>query len=304
MRWQNQRRSDNVQNKRGQGRRTATGAGSAGLIFMLLRFAFTKFGIGGIVVLVGAYVALQSIGINPISLLSGGAHAPSSQIAKGQAPTTPYDDMVAAVLGGTEDVWADIFREERFEGGAYPRPALNLFSKGVDTACGYAPSAVGPFYCPGDRQIYLDTVFFDELQRKFRVAGDFPPAYVIAHEVGHHVQTVLGISNQVRQYQARASKVDSNKAQVRMELQADCFAGLWANRSQDIILEPGDIEEALTAAAAIGDDALQRQAGAHHIDTDSFTHGSSEQRQRWFNIGYQSGDFDQCDTFSVTDSRL
>ena len=174
----------------------------------------------------------------------------------------------------------------------------------MNTAGGYARSAVGPFYCPGDRQVYIDTGFFDELQRKFGVLGDFPPAYVIAHEVGHHVQTVIGISDQVRQYQARSSDVESNRAQVRMELQADCYAGLWANRSEDVILEPGDIEEALAAASAIGDDALQRKAGVREVDADSFTHGSSEQRQRWFSRGYQTGDFSRCDTFAVAADQL
>lgn len=298
MRWQNQRRSDNVQNRRGA---SGGGAMNMGLAFVLLRFIFGRFGIGGIVVLVGGFFVLNSMGLNPLALLGGGG---MQQQASSSPKTSPYDDMVAAVLGGTEEVWTEIFREENLNGGTYPRPKLTLFADGVNTACGHAPSSVGPFYCPGDQQVYIDTVFFDELQRRFKVAGDFPPAYVIAHEVGHHIQTVLGISNQVRSYQAKASEVEGNQAQVRMELQADCLAGVWARRSRDIELEPGDIDEAMTAAAAIGDDALQRQAGKRTIDTDSFTHGSSAQRQRWFTIGYQSGQFDPCDTFSVATNEL
>lgn len=292
MRWQNQRRSKNVENRRG----AAGTAVNMSLVFMVLRFVFSRFGLGGIVVLAGGYFALSSMGINPLALVGGG---PLTQQQGSEAPTSPYDDMVAAVLGGTEEVWSEVFQEEGLAGGRYPKPRLVLFTQGVKTACGYAPSAVGPFYCPGDRTVYLDTNFFDELQRRFGVDGDFPPAYVIAHEVGHHVQTVLGISDQVRQLQARASKTQSNQVQVRMELQADCLAGVWANRSRDIKLEPGDIQEAMNAAAAIGDDTLQRQAGKRTIDTDSFTHGSSEQRQRWFTIGYRSGDINQCDTFGV-----
>lgn len=297
MRWQNQRRSKNVENRRG----AASTAVNMGLVFMVLRFVFSRFGLGGIVVLVGGYFALSSMGINPLALVGGGS---LTQQQGSEAPTSPYDDMVAAVLGGTEEVWSEVFREEGLAEGRYPQPSLVLFTQGVNTACGHAPSAVGPFYCPGDRTVYLDTNFFDELQRRFGVDGDFPPAYVIAHEVGHHVQTVLGISDQVRQLQARASKTKSNQVQVRMELQADCLAGVWANRSRDIQLEPGDIQEAMNAAAAIGDDTLQRQAGKRTIDTDSFTHGSSEQRQRWFTIGYRSGDINQCDTFSVNARSL
>lgn len=301
MRWQNQRRSDNVNNRRGSS--GSRGGAGGGLVLLLLRFIFTRFGVGGIAVIAGGGFLLYAMGYNPLSLLSGGGMQQTAT-SQASAPTSQYDDMVAAVLGGTEDVWTDVFQERQLNGGRYPTPQLNLFTKGVNTACGYAPSATGPFYCPGDQQVYLDTNFFDELQRKFSVAGDFPPAYVIAHEVGHHVQTVLGISAQVRQAQASSSKTEGNLLQVRMELQADCFAGLWAHRSRDVILEEGDIEEALTAAAAIGDDALQRQAGVQNINTDSFTHGSSAQRQRWFTTGYRTGDIAQCDTFKVSAAQL
>ncbi|WOI53150.1 neutral zinc metallopeptidase [Parvularcula sp. LCG005] len=294
MRWENQRRSQNIENRRGAART----AGGLGIAFTLLRFIFGRFGIMGIVVVVGAYFGLKAIGIDALSLIAGG---PAQTARQGEEITSEYDDMVAAVLGGTEDVWTTVFREQGY--GDYPEPTLAFFTQGVQTACGYAPSSVGPFYCPGDRNVYLDTSFFDELQRRFGVQGDFPPAYVIAHEVGHHVQTVLGISDQVRQAQRGASQTVSNQTQVRMELQADCFAGLWAHNWRQG-LEEGDIQEAMRAAAAIGDDALQRQSGARQVNPDSFTHGTSDQRMRWFSAGYQSGDFARCDTFSMDYSRL
>ncbi len=301
MRWQNQRRSRNVDNRRG---RTAGGSMGIGLIFLLLRFIFTKFGIFGIVVLAGGYFALRSMGIDPMVLVSSVTGAgPQQATSSGEAPTSPYDDMVAAVLGGTEDVWDRIFAEEGLNGGVYPHTTLILYSGAINTdACGFAQSAVGPFYCPADNQIYIDTSFFDQLKTQFGSAGDFPPAYVIAHEVGHHVQTVVGISDQVRAAQGRGNQIEQNQLQVRMELQADCFAGLWAHEWREA-LEPGDIEEALRAAAAIGDDALSRQAG-RTVNPDNFTHGSSAQRQRWFTIGYDTGSYRQCDTFAVDASAL
>lgn len=295
MRWQNQRRSDNVNNRRSASSRSSGGAG-AGVIMMILRLVMTKFGFGGIVILVGGFFLLSMLGLQPLQLVSGGAG--THQSSSGQPITSEYDEMVSAVLGSTEDVWTEIFREEGLNRSNYPEPALNLFTQGIQSGCGFAPSAVGPFYCPADNQIYLDTNFFDELKSKYRAQGDFPPAYVIAHEVGHHIQTVLGTSSQVRQMQARASEVEKNQLQVRMELQADCYAGLWARRWNSQ-LDDGDIDEALVAAAAIGDDTLQRRAGSQ-VNPDSFTHGSSEQRKRWFMQGYQSGHFQGCDTFSAS----
>jgi len=255
---------------------------------------FSRFGVGGIVVLVGAFFVAQQMGLNPMHFIQGGGTAPTQQA---QGVDDEYRDMVEAVVGSTEDIWADIFQEQRLNGGQYPQPILVLFSRQVQSGCGTAPSAVGPFYCPADNQVYIDPTFFLELQRKFQVPGDFPPAYVIAHEVGHHVQTVLGYPAQIRQAQSRVSKAESNALQVRMELQADCFAGLWASRWRQGI-EPGDIDEALRAAAAIGDDALAVQSGAK-VNPENFTHGTSAQRKRWFTIGYQAGDFRQCDTFSA-----
>ena len=271
MRWQNQRRSDNVRNRRGGGG-GAMGAGGIGLILMLGRMIFSRFGIGGIVVLVGGYFALKQMGIDPLQLVNGGGLTGAQSQAEGEAPTSEYDEMVRAVLGSTEDIWTDIFREEGLNGGVYPQPVLNLFNGRINTACGGASSAVGPFYCPGDQDVYIDTAFFQELQRRFNVPGDFPPAYVIAHEVGHHVQTVTGTSNFVRRNQQGAPQAEQNLWQVRMELQADCYAGLWARRWREGI-EPGDIDEALRAAEAIGDDALQMQAGQRNIDPSTFTHG-------------------------------
>lgn len=293
-RFDQQRRSKNIENRRGG---QAVGAG---VIIMLLRFIFSRFGIVGVVAVVGGYVALSAIGFDPLKLLAGGGAASTSSAA-GEA--SPYDDMVAAVLGSTEEVWAEIFREQRLAGGVYPPTSLILYSGSINTdACGFAQSAVGPFYCPLDKQIYIDTAFFDELGSRFQSPGDFPPAYVIAHEVGHHVQTVLGIAAQVRETQERTNEVGRNQLQVRMELQADCYAGLWAHHFRQG-LEPGDIEEALRAAEAIGDDTLQQQSG-RGVNPDSFTHGSAAQRQRWFSIGYQSGDFNGCDTFAVPENRL
>ncbi len=205
------------------------------------------------------------------------------------------DRFVSRVLATTEDSWDARFRAE--VGEAYQPPKLVLFTGNVSSACGAAESAMGPFYCPGDRKVYLDQSFFDELARRFGAPGDFAGAYVIAHEVGHHVQTLLGISDQVRQQQARASKTQGNAIQVRMELQADCLAGVWASAHTDL-LDPGDVDEALAAANAIGDDTLQK-AGQGFIVPESFTHGTSEQRRRWFMAGMDGGTIASCDTFAA-----
>ena len=189
----------------------------------------------------------------------------------------------------------------RDRGGTYREPKLVLFSGAVQSACGFAQSAVGPFYCPADQKVYLDTEFFDEMQRRFKAPGDFAQAYVIAHEIGHHVQNLVGISDKVQTLRARSSQAESNDLSVRLELQADCFAGVWANHAQKArqILESGDVEEALNAATAIGDDRLQMRSRGY-VAPDSFTHGSSAQRVRWFKQGITTGDIRQCDTFSAT----
>ncbi len=290
VKWRGRRQSKNVEDGRGGG-----GGVGGGIILMLLRLIVSRFGIAGIVVLGVIGFGLYSVGVNPLTLLQG---MPASQQAS--APVDDEDSQfVRAVLASTEDVWSQIFSEN---GSDYPEPVLVLFSGGVSSACGYATSAVGPFYCPADRKVYLDTQFFRQLRTEFRVQGDFPGAYVIAHEVGHHVQTITGISDQVMTARKAArSETEANEWQVRMELQADCYAGVWAHRADRYadFLDDGDIEEGLAAASAIGDDTLQRNAG-RRVTPDSFTHGSSAQRQRWFTTGYRSGDVAACDTFGAT----
>jgi predicted metalloprotease len=288
VRWRGRRGSDNVEDRRG-----ASAAGGAGLILLLLRLVFSRFGIGGVVVLVGGFFALRAVGIDPLALLqSQPATGPS--VARGQDDESAQ--FVRVVLAETETVWTEKFAER---GARYAPPILVLFSGQVNSACGMASAASGPFYCPADRKVYLDTSFFSELSARFGAPGDFAAAYVIAHEVGHHVQTLAGVADQVRRAQARADEAERNALQVRMELQADCYAGLWAKgaaRMTDFI-EQGDIEEGLRAASAIGDDALQRQAG-RTVRPESFTHGSSEQRVSWFSRGYESGAVEACDSFA------
>jgi len=288
VKWRGREGSRNVEDRRG-----AAAAGFSGLAIMILRFVFSRFGVGGVVALVGGFFALQAIGINPLALLQG-------QPA-GQYRPTPEDqeayDFSSVVLAETEKVWTDFFAQA---GQQYPAPNMVIYTAQTQTACGVGSSQAGPFYCPGDQKVYIDTSFFNELQTRFGAPGDFAAAYVIAHEVGHHVQTILGVSDKVRQMQAQSGQVDANQFQVMMELQADCYAGLWAHRAERTsgILDDGDIEEGLQAAAAIGDDTLQKNAG-RRVSKESFTHGASEQRVRWFTTGFRSGDFDACDTFSA-----
>jgi predicted metalloprotease len=241
------------------------------------------------------------LGFDPLQLMM---MAPSSGVVEtGRQPGPPppgqdqMADFVSVVLADTEDTWNAIFAEY---GESYPEPVLTLFDGAVRSACGIQSAAVGPFYCPGDQHVYLDLTFFRDLQARFGAPGDFAQAYVIAHEVGHHVQNVLGISGQVSQRQQMSGPAEANALSVRLELQADCLAGVWGHHAQRMrnILEPGDLEEALRAAAAIGDDRLQRQAQGYAVP-DSFTHGSSEQRVRWFRTGFETGDIDACDTFTV-----
>ena len=281
------RQSRNVEDRRG-----AAAAGGARVIFLLLRFIVGRFGIRGIAILAVVGVGLYMAGVNPMALLQGQTVA--SQSAE------PIDDetsrFVRTALAETEDVWSSLFAAA---GSDYPEPTLVMFSGGVNSACGYASAAAGPFYCPADQKLYLDASFFQELSERFGAPGDFAAYYVIAHEVGHHVQTVTGISNEVRSAQQRAQgEGEQNALQVKMELQADCYAGIWAHHADRManILEDGDIEEGLRAAAAIGDDTLQRNAG-RRVTPESFTHGSSAQRQEWFTRGFRTGDVGACDTF-------
>lgn len=286
MKWEGNRQSDNVEDRR-------SGGGGGPML------GGRNIGIGTIVVaLVGGWV----LGINPLTILgvlSGGGSPVVQQQSPAQAP--PANDtmarFVSTVLADTEDVWTDIFRQG---GSQYQDPKLVLFRGAVGTACGTGQSAMGPFYCPGDQKVYIDLSFYDQLKNQLGAPGDFAQAYVIAHEVGHHVQNLLGISGKVDQMRSRVSKVEYNKLSVKLELQADCFAGVWANHAQSArqILEQGDVEEAMNAAAKIGDDALQR-AQTGQVVPDSFTHGTSAQRQRWFMSGLQSGNMKSCDTFSA-----
>ncbi len=254
--------------------------------------------IGGIVIV--SLIALL-LGKNPLELLgllSGGVQqAPQSTTADGApVPQTEEADFVRAILGSTEDVW-----NKAFPAGQYPAPKLVLFSRGVQSACGSASSAVGPFYCPGDQRVYLDTTFFTDMERQLNASGDFAHAYVIAHEVGHHIQNVTGVMERTEQLRAQGEPMEgANGLSVRQELQADCYAGVWANHAQKQYqwLEPGDVEEALNAATAIGDDRLQ-QRGRGEVVPDSFTHGSSAQRVRWFKVGMETGDANRCDTFKT-----
>lgn len=283
MKWEGNRQSDNVEDRRGDGAPMLGGR---------------SIGIGTIVVaLIGGWV----LGINPLTLLGllsgGGSVVPAPAPAHAPPAHDTMAQFVSTVLADTEDVWGPIFQQG---GGTYREPRLVLFRGAVPTACGTGQAAMGPFYCPGDQKVYIDLSFYDQLKNQLGAPGDFAQAYVIAHEVGHHVQHLLGISGQVEQMRGRVSQVAYNRLSVKLELQADCLAGVWAHHAdqQRQILEQGDIEEAMNAAAKIGDDALQR-AQTGQVVPDSFTHGTSVQRQRWFRTGLQSGSVQACDTFSA-----
>lgn len=284
MKWEGNRESDNVEDRRG---------GGGGL-----PFGGRSIGIGTIVIaLLGSYF----FGVSPatiLSLLSGGPVQVSQQEPAQKPPADdPVARFVSVVLADTEDVWGQIFRDN---GGQYQRPKLVLFSGRTATACGVGETATGPFYCPGDQKVYLDLQFFQTMRDRFHVASDFAEAYVIAHEVGHHVQNLTGISEKVAQMQRSASESKANSLSVRLELQADCFAGVWAYHANQArgIIEAGDVESALKAASAIGDDTLQKQAQGYVVP-DSFTHGTSEQRVRWFRRGIDGGDLNACNTFAA-----
>ena len=291
MRMDDQRESDNLEDRRGGG----MGGGGG------LRLGGGRLGIGTIVI---ALVASYFLGINPLtvlSMLSGGGGMPAIEQSAPPAAKPPANDetarFVSKVLASTEDTWNEVFRAS---GRQYEEPKLVLFSGVTPTACGTGQSAMGPFYCPGDQKVYIDLTFFRELKDRFKAPGEFAQAYVIAHEVGHHVQNQLGIAEQVDKARRRASPAESNALSVRMELQADCLAGVWGKRTDTMknVLEPGDLEAALTAATAIGDDRLQQQAQGR-IVPESFTHGTSEQRVRWFKRGFETGDMNQCNTFKA-----
>lgn len=280
MRWKSGRRSTNVEDRRGMRISRSAKGGGIGVL---------------ILVLVGMY-----FGIDPSVMLqqTGQMGGPVQQQtgAKPTAEENKLADFVSVVLADTEDVWRNQFKSMS---GTYREPNLVLFTGSVQSACGMAGAATGPFYCPGDNKVYIDLSFYKDLKSKMNAPGDFAQAYVIAHEVGHHVQNLFGISDKMHKMRQQLSKTDYNRMSVRLELQADCFAGVWANHADKMrhILEPGDVEEALNAASMIGDDRLQKQSRGY-VTPDSFTHGSSEQRVKWFKVGLNSGDIQQCDTFN------
>jgi len=279
MRWQGRQGSSNVEDRRGVRFGRAGGIGIGTIVLALIAIYFGQ----------DPSVVLQ--GVQP--------SAPTSQEGPYQetAEEAQSREFVSVVLADTEETWGEIFRQA---GRTYEQPKLVLFSGAVESACGFAEAAVGPFYCPGDHKVYIDLSFYQELQSRFGAPGDFAQAYVVAHEIGHHVQTLLGISEQNMAARQRASQAEANALSVRQELQADCFAGIWAHnadRSRQL-LEQGDVEEGLNAAAAIGDDRLQKQ-GRGYVSPESFTHGSSEQRVRWFKRGLESGSVQACDTFGT-----
>jgi predicted metalloprotease len=255
---------------------------------------------GGGLAILAIIVVITLFAGDPLHLLGGGGGAGGHGLSGSADPAqAELADMSSAVLGSTEDVWHQLFAERGLQ---YVEPRLVLFDGEVGSACGFASAAVGPFYCPGDSQVYLDLSFFDELSRRFGAPGDFAQAYVIAHEVGHHVQNLLGVSDQVSQAQQRLAQGEANALSVRLELQADFYAGVWAHHAQQTkdLLEPGDLEEALNAATAIGDDRLQREAQGRVVP-DSFTHGTSQQRVAWFKKGYDSGRMEDGNTFEARD---
>jgi predicted metalloprotease len=300
MKLDGSRESDNVEDRRGN----TSESGGGGVTGSVL--GGRKIGIGTIIIaLLGGWV----LGINPLTilgLLSGGDVAPTAQVqhpvaqhapAQQSSANDPMKVFVKKVLGDTEDVWKDVFTKS---GATYREPVLVLFRGATQTACGQGQAAMGPFYCPADQKVYIDLGFYETLKSRLGAPGDFAQAYVIAHEVGHHVQNLLGISDKLNEVRSRVSKAEYNALSVRLELQADCFAGVWAHHANNArhVLEQGDVEEAMNAAAKIGDDALQRSSGGAVVP-ESFTHGSSAQRQRWFSNGLQNGNVRGCDTFAA-----
>ncbi|MFC7064500.1 neutral zinc metallopeptidase [Brucella rhizosphaerae] len=309
MRWQGRRQSDNVEDVRGEqsgglggglGRGGGLGGGMGGPGFRIVRGG----GISGILILVVMFFVLRAFGIDPLPLLFGDGSINSTQTQQSSGRTAAEGGKVAndeatqfarTILAETEDVWSGIFQSR---GQTYTPPTMVLFSDGVRSACGMASSASGPFYCPGDRKLYLDLTFFNELANRFGASGDFANAYVISHEVGHHVQNLLGILPRFNQMRQQMSPAEANQMSVRVELQADCFAGVWGYYTdQKGILEAGDLEEAINAAHQIGDDTLQKKSQGYVVP-ESFNHGTSAQRAKWFQRGFESGKIESCDTFS------
>jgi predicted metalloprotease len=304
MRWVGRRESENVEDRRGQGGGVFGGGPGGGLGGP--RIGIPMGGRGGGIGIVGLLIILGIgwfLGINPLALLSGQSNSPFTigRDAGGQsgqvgAPGDQGGKFIATVLADTEDTWKRLFEQQ---GRTYQNPTLVLFKGETQSACGFASAASGPFYCPNDRKLYIDLAFYDELSSRFGAPGDFAEAYVIAHEVGHHVQNLLGILPKVDEQRQAAGGAEANRLSVRLELQADCFAGIWAREAEkEGVLEAGDMDEALTAAAAVGDDTLQKR-GQGRVVPESFTHGSAAERTRWFKQGFDKDDINGCDTFGA-----
>ena len=303
MRWRGRRQSSNIEDKRGMRapRMARLGAGGGGIV-RLLPLVFRVLGFKGTLVAVALVVGYGYFSGDLERFLGDGGFE-TSQTGSGSQPVKQSEaeeqlvEFVATVLADTEDTWNELFKQT---GNSYQEPRLVLFRQAVSTACGTGSAQIGPFYCPADQKVYIDLSFYDELENRHGAPGDFAQAYVLAHEVGHHVQTVSGISQQVHKAKKGLSSVEANRLSVRQELQADCYAGIWAHhaRRSRQILEAGDIEEGLAAASAIGDDRLQKQAQGY-VTPDSFTHGSSEQRVAWFKTGLSKGTLEACDTFAA-----
>ena len=302
MRWRGKRKSSNVEDRRNIRVSGLGGSGRGGGMLRLLPVVFKFLGFKGtaiLIVCVGAYGLFSgNLGnmLDGLGLQQGSQSGISTEPLQETAEEKELVDFVSVILADTEETWTTLFRQK---GITYQEPRLVLFRDAVKSACGMAQSTMGPFYCPGDQKVYIDLGFFGQLKSRFKAPGDFAQAYVIAHEIGHHIQTLAGISNKVHEARKKLSKAEGNKLSVRQELQADCLAGVWANHANRTrqLLEVGDVEEGLTAASAIGDDTLQKQSQGY-VSPDSFTHGSSTQRVKWFKIGLASGDMESCDTFN------
>lgn len=304
MLWRDRRESSNVEDRRGEGGGGFGGGGGFRVPIGMGGRRGGGIGIGGLIIIL---LISWALGINPLSLLDGsGTMIPSdssdsaSTMGRPNPNSAPAQDemsrFVRVVLADTEDTWKEIFAQN---GANYPDPILVLFSGSARSACGYASAASGPFYCPGDRKLYIDLAFYEELRRRFNAPGDFAQAYVIAHEVGHHVQNLIGVLPKFAQMRQSMGQAEANAMSVRVELQADCFAGIWGRYAADKgLLEPGDLEEALNAASQIGDDAIQRRTQGYVVP-ESFNHGSSQQRQRWFKRGFDAKSVKACDTFNA-----
>ncbi|RUM96967.1 flagellar biosynthesis protein FlgM [Pseudaminobacter arsenicus] len=306
MRWRGRRQSTNVEDQRGQGGGFGGGGLGRGGGFRIpmggggVRRAGGG-GLSGIIILIVIFFALRACGIDPLEILAGGDGVPGGggQVTQSEPGAVKSNDemtqFVSTVLAETEDVWSGIFQAE---GLTYEEPTMVLFSGQTRSACGFASSASGPFYCPGDHKLYIDLTFYDQLERQFGAAGDFAQAYVLAHEVGHHVQNLTGVLPKFNQMRQSMVEAQANEMSMRVELQADCFAGIWGHfTDQKGLLDAGDLEEALNAAQQIGDDTLQRRTQGYVVP-ESFNHGTSEQRVTWFNRGFQSGKLEDCDTFN------